>query len=90
MFGTGEVPRAPNPLEELGELVREALPEARAAREPPGAQSDEEPEPVPAAYSDVELLRRKDFADMTDEELAAANRILARLALRGPTRARGG
>jgi len=41
---------------------------------------------IPAAYSDVELLRRKDFADMTDEELAAANRILARLALRGPTR----
>jgi uncharacterized protein len=86
VFGTGEVPRAPNPLEELGELVREALPRHAMPSNRPGAQTDEEPEPVPAAYSDVELLRRKDFADMTDEELAAANRILARLALRGPTR----
>ena len=86
VFGTGEVPRAPNPLEELGELVREALPRHAMPSNRPGAQTDEEPEPVPAAYSDVELLRRKDFADMTDEELAAANRILALLALRGPTR----
>jgi uncharacterized protein with von Willebrand factor type A (vWA) domain len=86
VFGTGEVPRPPNPLEELGELVREALPRHALPANRPSAHSDEEPEPVPAAYSDVELLRRKDFGDMTDEELAASNRMLARLALRGPTR----
>ena len=84
--GTGEVPRAPNPIDELGGSS------ARRSRARPspsnraGAQTDEEPEPVPAAYSDVELLRHKDFAEMTDAELAAANRMLARLALRGPTR----
>ena len=87
VFGTGEVPRPPNPLDELGQMVRETLPRAGIpANQPKPQHSDEEPSPVPAAYSDVELLRTKDFADMTDEELAAANRILARLALRGPTR----
>jgi uncharacterized protein with von Willebrand factor type A (vWA) domain len=88
VFGTGEVPRAPNPLDDLGQSVRAALPRAAtpANQHKPPAHSDEAPTPVPAAYSDVELLRTKDFADMTDEELAAVNRILARLALRGPTR----
>jgi uncharacterized protein with von Willebrand factor type A (vWA) domain len=41
---------------------------------------------VPAAWSDEELLRHKDFAEYTDAERAAARRLLARLALRGPTR----
>ena len=43
-------------------------------------------EPVPAAWSDAELLRAKDFAAYSDEERAAARRLLARLAARGPTR----
>ena len=41
---------------------------------------------VPAAWSDVELMRAKDFAAYTDAERAAARRLLARLAARGPTR----
>jgi uncharacterized protein with von Willebrand factor type A (vWA) domain len=41
---------------------------------------------VPAAWSDEELLRHKDFADYTDAERAAARRLLARLALRAPMR----
>ena len=41
---------------------------------------------VPAAWSDEELLRHKDFAEYTDAELAAARRLLARLALRAPMR----
>jgi uncharacterized protein with von Willebrand factor type A (vWA) domain len=41
---------------------------------------------VPAAWSDEELLRHTDFAEYTDVERAAARRLLARLALRGPTR----
>ena len=43
-------------------------------------------EPVPAAWSDEELLRDKDFAEYSDAERAAAPRLLARLAARGPTR----
>jgi uncharacterized protein with von Willebrand factor type A (vWA) domain len=41
---------------------------------------------VPAAWSDEELLRHKDFAEYTDAERAAARRLLARLALRAPMR----
>jgi uncharacterized protein with von Willebrand factor type A (vWA) domain len=43
-------------------------------------------EPVPAAWSEAELLRERDFAAYTDAERAAARRLLARLAARGPTR----
>ena len=42
--------------------------------------------PVPAAWSEEELLRHKDFASFTDAERAATRRLLARLARRGPTR----
>ena len=42
--------------------------------------------PVPAAWSPVELLRTKDFAALSDVELAQAQRMLARLARRGPRR----
>ena len=42
--------------------------------------------PVPAAWSEEELLRHKDFAAYTDAERAAARRLLARLARRGPRR----
>jgi len=42
--------------------------------------------PVPAAWSDVELLREKDFASYTDRERTMARRLMARLAARGPRR----
>ena len=42
--------------------------------------------PVPAAWSDVELLRHKDFATYTDAEMALARLLIAQLARRGPTR----
>jgi uncharacterized protein len=41
---------------------------------------------VPAAWSEEELLRHKDFAEYTDAERAAVRRLLARLALRAPMR----
>ena len=41
---------------------------------------------VPAAWSEEELLRHKDFTAYTDAERAAARRLLARLAIRGPLR----
>ena len=37
-------------------------------------------EVVPSAWSDVELLRDKDFADYTDEERRRARRVMCRLA----------
>ena len=40
----------------------------------------------PAAWSEAELLHTRDFAAYTDAERAAARALLARLALRGPTR----
>ena len=53
-------------------------------------QGDEAPAtdltPTPAAWSEEELLREKDFAAYTDAERAVARRLLARIALRGPKR----
>jgi uncharacterized protein with von Willebrand factor type A (vWA) domain len=41
---------------------------------------------VPSAWSDVELLREKDFADYTDAERQVARRVMRRLAGAGPVR----
>jgi uncharacterized protein len=74
-------------LEELGAIERAALPRAGV---PGGAQRptavEEEPVAVPAAWSDVELLRNKDFAQYTEAEMVAARELITRLARRGPTR----
>jgi len=87
VFGTE--PKPVDPLSELGEVVREVLPRV-AAPPPPGApppqQVPSELEPVPAAWSEIELLREKDFGAYTDRELALARVLLERLARRGPTR----
>ena len=63
-------------------LPRVAAPGAPRTPEP----AELEQAPVPAAWSDVELLREKDFARYTDAERLAARRLMARLALRGPRR----
>jgi uncharacterized protein with von Willebrand factor type A (vWA) domain len=41
---------------------------------------------VPAAWSEVELLRTKDFAHYSEAEMALARELIARLARRGPSR----
>jgi uncharacterized protein len=87
VFGSGAAAGDASPLDELGEIERTALPHAAvlgtpAARPQPG----EETQAVPAAWSDVELLRERDFAQYTDEEVAVARELIARLARRGPTR----
>jgi uncharacterized protein len=46
----------------------------------------EEVEILPAAWSDVELLKEKDFADYSDAERHVARSIMRRLAGTGPTR----
>ena len=76
-----------NPLAALGEIERAAMP--RVGIPQTGAADafpDERGDPVPAAYSDEELLRDKDFATYTDAERALARRLLARIAARSPQR----
>lgn len=59
---------------------RAAVPDERAL----GAALAERERPVPAAWSAVELLRDKDFAEYNDQERALARRIVVQLARRGP------
>jgi uncharacterized protein len=74
-------------LGELGSIEREALPRAAVATGGAAqAAAEEDPEAVPAAWSEVEVLREKDFARYNDAEMAAARELIARLARRGPTR----
>jgi uncharacterized protein len=83
------VPERPerDPLAELGEIARAVLPRVRVpAAEDAQPELELELEPTPAAWSEIELLRQRDFADFTDAERAAARRLLARLARRGPVR----
>jgi uncharacterized protein len=61
-------------------MPRTALPTDRPKEEPA------ELEPLPAPWSEIELLRDKDFAEYSDAELALAHRLLARLARRGQQR----
>ncbi len=76
-------------LSELGAIEREVLPRAAiptaGAAQPP-APAEEDPSAVPAAWSEVELLRVKDFARYSEAEMVDARELIARLARRGPTR----
>jgi uncharacterized protein with von Willebrand factor type A (vWA) domain len=87
VFGDGRVldPAYADPLSELGSIERAALPRM-GVPDPGGHAAQEGAEPVPAAWSAVELLYAKDFARYTDAELALARDLIARLARRHPTR----
>jgi uncharacterized protein len=76
-------PEPPEALDPLARLVlpRAAVPGVAAPAEVPG-----DAEVVPSAWSDVELLRDKDFADYTDEERRRARRVMRRLAESVPAR----
>jgi hypothetical protein len=54
--------------------------------DPAGSPAPGGAEPVPAAWSDVELLHEKDFARFTEAESALARELIVRLARRHPTR----
>jgi uncharacterized protein len=87
VFGEEGVVATPPPgLDELGAIEKAALPRAGI----PGADgrlaAEADPTTVPAAWSEVELLRNKDFAHYSDAEMALARVLIARLARRGPTR----
>jgi uncharacterized protein with von Willebrand factor type A (vWA) domain len=82
VFGTDETR---DPFDDLGEVAKQALP--RVGIPPQGNEAPgNELTPAPAAWSEEELLREKDFGAYTDAERAVARRLLARIALRGPMR----
>jgi uncharacterized protein with von Willebrand factor type A (vWA) domain len=87
VFGDGRA--APGldrePLHELGAIERAALPHAAVPGSVP-APADEQPVAVPAAWSEVELLREVDFSEYDDATAALTRRFLEQLAQRGPTR----
>ena len=87
VYGSG-APLGHSPFDELGGIEQEVLPHAGLATggAPPPPSADQELTPVPSAWSDVELLRHKDFATYTDAEMALARLLIAQLARRGPTR----
>jgi uncharacterized protein with von Willebrand factor type A (vWA) domain len=81
----GEGAAAAEPL--VDPVATAVLPRAAVPVEGPRPLPTEaELEVRPAAWSDAELLRDKDFADYTDAERAVARQIMARIARRGPHR----
>jgi uncharacterized protein len=73
----------PEALDDVASLVlpRMALPADEAV-----VAAEFEGELLPAAWSQAELLREKDFADYTDAERRLARRLIRRIAGAGPTR----
>jgi uncharacterized protein len=84
VFGDGRRPGRDQPLSELGAIERAALPSI-GTPDPGGRPAERDSTPVPAAWSEIELLREKDFARYTPAEMAAARELIARLARRYPT-----
>jgi uncharacterized protein len=87
VFGDERPPGREHSLDQLGAIEKAVLPRAAV----PGsgavlAEPEAEPTAVPAAWSDIELLRTKDFAHYSDAEMALARVLIARLARRGPMR----
>ena len=74
-----------DPFEALGQIERAALPRVGVPMENE-AEAVLEEQPAPAAWSDEELLREKDFAEYSDDERAVARTLLVRLARRTPQR----
>ncbi|HLH66997.1 MAG TPA: VWA domain-containing protein [Solirubrobacteraceae bacterium] len=74
-----------DPLAPLGQVERAVLPRVGIV-DPRGGEARPDAEAVPAAWSDIEILREKDFARYTEEEMALARELIARLARRHPTR----
>jgi uncharacterized protein len=86
VFGDGRAPSAlDDPLGELGTIERAVLPRAGLA-DPEAGAPREGAEPLPAAWSDIELLVTKDFARFTEAESVRARELIVRLARRHPTR----
>src|SRR5947209_12211135 len=93
VFGHG-TPSQDSLLSDLGLIEKAALPhaaipaenETHSQQREPKDGAEEEPVITPAAYSPVELLHDKDFANYTESEMALARELITRLARRGPSR----
>lgn len=85
VFG-GELLGLPREGVDLGPEARLALPRVANPDAPGAAAPDLAPTTVPAAFSEVELLHDKDFAEYSDRERAAARAVLRELARHGPRR----
>jgi uncharacterized protein with von Willebrand factor type A (vWA) domain len=84
-FAGPGIPPELDPMLELGLIQKPAPP--RVGVPALGDEAEQEGvEPVPAAWSEEEMLREKDFAAYSDAERALARRLLAQIARRGPTR----
>jgi uncharacterized protein with von Willebrand factor type A (vWA) domain len=70
----------------LDEAARLALPRTAVPSQARPLAVEGAEEVVPSAWSDVELLRDKDFADYSDQERRAARRVMRRLAAVTPER----
>ena len=86
VYGDGSVPSSDDadPLGALGHIERPAP--LMGLADPGGGVAEDESEVVPAAWSDIELLREKDFARYTEAEMALARELIQRLARRHPMR----
>jgi uncharacterized protein with von Willebrand factor type A (vWA) domain len=86
VFGTQEELARAHHVGALGEIEKPVPPRVGIPTDTAPAAIDADTNPVPAAWSNVELLREKDFAKYTDAEMALARRLIARLARRTPMR----
>jgi len=76
----------PEPPPGLDEVARLVLPRTAVPGPAGMPELEADAEVVPSAWSDVDLLRDKDFAEYTDEERRRARRVMRRLAGAVPTR----
>ncbi|MGI8749474.1 MAG: vWA domain-containing protein [Thermoleophilaceae bacterium] len=83
--GRAEYPEQPEVLDEIAALVLPSVAVPPQRRVPP-PDAIEESQVVPAAWSDVEMLRNKDFAAFTAADRRMARGVMRRLAARGPVR----
>ena len=85
VFG-GERLDLPRDGVDLGPEARLALPRVANPDAAPAPSPERPPTPVSAAFSEVELLHEKDFAEYSDRERAAARAVLRELVRHGPRR----
>ena len=88
-FAEWFLPAPPAPTEQppvLDDAAKLVLPRMAVPTLQRIGEADAEVDVVPAAWSDVELLRDKDFADYTEEERRRARRAIRALAAMAPTR----
>jgi uncharacterized protein len=86
VFGDDRVRGRSPGFDDVAVIARPAIPHAAIPGAADAVPADSDREPVPAAWSAVELLGAKDFAEYTEPEMALARELIARLARRGPVR----